>query len=366
MWYSFVDVEIHLENIVKNFLFLQKSCSSLVPVIKADAYGHGLIPVARALTHAGAKAFAVGSVEEGVALRLMPFEGDIISLLGPVEQRDFKLICEYNIIPFVYHFEQIENLGEIAKRQCPVALKFDTGMARLGFTEKDIPRIIDKLRFYSNLELKIVASHLALADSVENDFVLEQVKRFNNICQMLTQAGFKFKKSLANSAGILAWPETYYDFARPGIALYGGNPFWGTNWQEKGVSLRPAMKVRAPLVNVRSLSKGETISYGRTFRAPSDMKVGIVAVGYADNYSRSLSNKGWVVIKDKRCPIIGRVCMQMMAVDITGIQSIERGDMAYLLGGRNVSILPEELAEWWNTISYEVFCVLGQNNRIYV
>jgi alanine racemase len=175
-----------------------------------------------------------------------------------------------------------------------------------------------------------------------------------------------FARVLVNSAGILAYPELHFDGQRPGISLYGSNPFWGTRWEAKGQSLLPAMEVMAPILSVHDLAKGQTISYGRTFTAPRDMQVAIVACGYADNYSRSLSNKGWMLVHGKRAPVIGRVCMQLTAIDITHIPQTRPGDQAYVLGGQGKErILPEELARWWGTITYEVFCLLGQNPREY-
>jgi alanine racemase len=210
-------------------------------------------------------------------------------------------------------------------------------------------------------------SHLAAADEPDSrDFTVEQARRFQRIVSGLRAAGIDCPASLANSAGILAHPDIVRDAPRPGLALYGGNPFHGTAWADKGAALKPAMEAMAPVLSVHDLPEGRSISYGRTFTAPRDMRVAIVAAGYADAFSRSLSNRGQVVLRGRRAPIVGRVCMQMTAVDVTRLEEVEPGDAAYLLGGEGeTAVTPDELAEWWGTIGYEVMCLLGLGGRRY-
>ncbi|MDQ7032094.1 MAG: alanine racemase [Desulfonauticus sp.] len=366
MFYNFIQVKIDLQKIVHNFLFLKQICPQLMPVVKANAYGHGLIAVAKVLAQHDVCSLAVGSVEEGVRLRQSGFSGEIMALLGPVQETDYNFLLEHKIIPFVHHEEQLLKLSELSKDEVvEIVLKFDTGMGRLGFRQDELPKIIDTFTS-SKLHLKYVASHLAVADYPDDPFVLEQKQCFETICSYLKQVGLRFKKSLCNSAAVLGWPELHCDLARPGISLYGVNPFWGSKWSAKGKGLWAAMEVTAPIISVHRLRKGETISYGRTFKAPVDMKVAIVALGYADNYSRHISNKGWLIINGQRCPILGRVCMQMVAVDVSKVK-VGLGDKAVLLGKSGQEVIgPEELALWWGTISYEVFCLLGQNKKVYV
>lgn len=369
IWYNLVKTEVNLKILTQNYLFFKKQAKNPIPVIKADAYGHGLVPVALSLSRAGASAFAVGSVEEGAVLRLAPFEGEIISLLGPVLKEDYELILEHRIIPFVYNFEQLRRLKEVAKQEktkLALALKYDTGMARLGFKLEESSKILQIIQD-SNLNPIYLASHLATSDLVGSEFVLEQKKIFEQIDEFWKSKGFVLKKTLANSAAILAYKDLHYEAQRPGIGLYGSNPFWATKLAPLGEALESAMQVKAPLLHIHSLKKGQSVSYGRTFVAPRDLKVGVVAIGYADNFSRHLSNRGWVQIKGERCPILGRVCMQMIVVDISGVKDLKVGDYAYILGGEGENkILPEEIAKWWKTITYEVFCLLGQNPRYYV
>jgi alanine racemase len=369
IWYNLVKTRINLSKIRANFLFLKTIAPNPIPVIKADAYGHGLAPVATTLAQAGAKILAVGTVDEAMVLREVPFDGEIISLLGPVTKEDYEKIVPHKIMPFIYTWEQMAYLQEYIgnDRQVSIALKFDTGMARLGFTRDDVPKLINKLKSMPHVRVKMVCSHLATADDPETrEFVLAQGKKFDTICLDLHKGGLSFARVLVNSAGLLAYPELHYDGQRPGISLYGSNPFWGTKWEAKGQKLTPAMEVTAPVLSVHDLSRGQSISYGQTFTAPRDMQVALVACGYADNYSRSLSNKGWMLVHGRRAPVIGRVCMQLTAIDISHIPQTRPGDLAYVLGGQGKEkILPEELAKWWGTITYEVFCLLGQNTREY-
>ena len=369
--YNKIQVRIHLKNIVRNYRTLNQKGGCAYPVIKADAYGHGLLETAAALAKAGAHTLAVGTVNEAVSLREAPFNGRILSLLGPVDHKDYEAIAAYGILALAYRSDQLELLRGQAKKQkkpLPVALKFDTGMARLGFGPEDVPELVDRLKAHPELELSMVCSHLATADQpADKKFVLDQGKRFQDIVDELKRAGLRFESSLANSACVLAYPDLLFESQRPGISLYGANPFWGTDWEDKGFKLVPAMEVTAPVLQVHGLRRGTSISYGRAFTADKDMRVGVVAAGYADAYSRGLSNKGIMLLHGKRAPVVGRVCMQLTAVDVTDIPETRAGDRAYLLGGEGEgAIRPEELAHWWGTIPYEVFCMLGLNPREYI
>ena len=228
--------------------------------------------------------------------------------------------------------------------------------------------ICDFFNDNSRLRLKIISSHLAFADDPRMAHqVGEQVEILDGVSRIFAQAGLKHKKSLANSAAILHSPGAWSDIVRPGIALYGGNPFTGTSCEEKGLYLKQAMKVRAPVLSVHNLPKGRGISYGLTFTAPRDMRVAIIGCGYAHNYSRSLSNRAWMLYKDRRLPVIGRVCMQLTAVDASCVPLIKPGDEVFILGGNgNSSIEVHELSAWWKTVSYEVLCLLGKNEKTYI
>ncbi|MBI5519928.1 MAG: alanine racemase [Desulfovibrio sp.] len=370
------EVRIRLAAIRANYRLLCGHGGRVIGVIKADAYGHGLCEVARALAQEGCDTFAIGSVEEGVALRqFLRQEGitaRVIALLGPVDAEDYAPLWEHEIIPFVGSFRQLETLAGQAARMgkaLPVSLKFDTGMARLGFTGADVPRLLERLREAPLVRPVMASSHLATADDPGAvEFVLEQGRRFEDIVSALAQGGYPVEANLANSAGILAHKKLHHQSQRGGIALYGANPFAGTSWEHLGKGLAQAMEVRTKIVSVHPLKKGQSISYGATYRAERDMTVAIVAAGYADAYSRGLSGKGaQMLIGGRRVPQIGRVCMQLCACDVSEVPDARPGDWAVLLGGEGpLAISADELASWWGTISYEVFCLLGMNRRVFI
>ncbi len=370
IWYNHVRARIDLKILENNFRLIAAKAPNPIPVVKSDAYGHGIGPVASLMARCGAETMAIGTVGEGAALRLVPFEGKILSLLGPLLPEEYPMMWEYEIMPFVCREEQLRLIEEEGKRQgrpLDIALAMDTGMGRIGFAPGEIGKVRSRLEHTEFVRLHMVCSHLATADEPESrDFVLHQGNVFTGMCDELAEGGLAFKRCLANSAAIQAYPELAFDAQRPGITLYGSNPFAGTRWEDKAEGLRPAMEVTTRIIAVHDLAKGAPISYGRTFHAPRDMRVAIVGAGYADNYSRSLSNKAEMAVHGLRVPIVGRVCMQMTAVDISRVPSVAPGDTAYLLGGQGENpVTPEDRAGWWGTIPYEVFCLLGQNEREY-
>jgi len=371
-----LEVRIRLAAIRANYRLLCSRGSRVIGVIKADAYGHGLTEVASALAKEGCDSFAVGTVEEGAALRQYltskGLKSRIVVLLGPLEPDDYPLLWEHSLLPFIGSFRQLEALARQAARVgkgLDMSLKFDTGMARLGFGVEDLPRLLDRLREAPLVRPVMASSHLATADQPESvDYLMGQAERFAFIVSALAKSGLSVEANLANSAGILGHPTLHHQSQRAGIALYGANPFGGTSWDHLGRGLTTAMTVRTRIASVHSLPRGCCISYGCTYTAERDMRVAIVAAGYADAYSRSLTGKSaQMLIAGRRAPVIGRVCMQLTACDVTDIPDARPGEWATLLGGEGpLAISPEELASWWGTISYEVFCLLGMNRRVYI
>ena len=371
MFLSSAIITVHLENLRHNLRTLLARHPSLMPVIKADAYGHGIVAVARVLAEEGIRHMAVGSIGEGALLRQEGHTAFLLALMGLAREEDTALAANYDITPLVHNRESLERLlvqSHLTGRQTPltIAVKFDTGMARLGFRVEEAAELADYLRTLKEVQPVLVMSHFAGSDTPAlDDFTHEQARRFHKAAEAVRAVFPDIKTSLTNSPGLLCWPSYAGDLARPGITLYGGNPLHGTDRAKLGMGLLPVMEMAAPVLSVHPVEKGSTVSYGRLYTAPKDIMTAVVGAGYADGYPRSLSMRGSVLIRGKRAPILGRVCMQMCIVDVTNIPDVTPGDTAHLLGGPGpLAIRPEELAEWWGTISYEVFCTLGRNRRV--
>ena len=360
---------------------------SQLAVIKADAYGHGHIPVAEALLEEGATLFASGSVREAVqlrqgiaasssAVRHLPEERRhpaIISLLGLVHREDVFLCAEYGIIPLVHSLEQLSML-EGTERPLAVAVKCNTGMSRLGFNEEELPTAVEGLKKLPWVRPVIALSHLHSADARNGrDTIFAQSAVFARMLSVLRVSWPGAAASLGNSIGTLLARDIADvigpHICRPGLALYGGNPLTGTSLAPLGSGLLPAMAVSTPLLATRILPKDAGIGYGHTHTAPEDSYVGIVAAGYADFFPRSMSGKGVMCVDGVRAPVLGRVSMQMTAVNLSGLpggNGRPRPDVAWIMGGPYPDVVSiEELAHLWGTISYEVLCLLGNNERVY-
>ncbi len=371
IWYNHVRTRICLQALADNYNLIRTRAANLAPVIKSDAYGHGLPEAAGVFLAAGARTMAAGTVGEAAILKDMAHGTEVLSLLGPLDSAEYAYVCERDIVAFVGSTEQLlllEEAGRKAGTTVRVALKFDTGMARLGFDANEATDVADTLDGLKYVRATMVCSHLATADDPEQvEYVQKQGERFARIVETLHARGLAVRASLANSGAIFGHPGLHHDLQRPGIALYGGNPFHGTIWEEKGLGLRQAMQVSSRLVQVRTLAAGQSVSYGRTFTASAGMRIGIVAVGYADNYSRGLSGKAQMLLHGRRVPVLGRVCMQLTAVDLSRVPEAAAGDEVFMLGGDGpAAISADELAAWWGTITYEVFCLLGHNPREYM
>ncbi len=371
--YNKLRVSINLENLRRNYRVYRQLHDNVIPVIKSDAYGHGLAEAARTLEPEGVTTFAVGFVNEAAALRRSGCKTRILALLGPQDEADVEALWEHDVLAAVSHPDQLARVAAAAEKNGPldIGLKFDTGMRRLGFLPGELDAAIDIIKG-SRLTPVMASSHLASADVPERTGDVEgQIAVFESMVARLADAGFAVEANIANSAGALAFDRSRMGSLRQGITLYGGNPFVNTELESLGAEFRPAMEVTAPVMQVHELKKGESISYGWTYTADRDSVVAVIGVGYADNYSRGLSNTGEMLIHGKRAPIRGRVCMQMTAVDVTDHmregRPVAAGDRAFLLGGAGPdAITPGELAGWWGTIDYEVFCLLGMNPREYV
>lgn len=344
---------------------------ALLPVVKADAYGHGLLPVARALAEEGAAYFAVGTVDEGVALRTAGFGQTILVLLGALVPDDAARAVAHGLALVVHNFEGLALAAAHAgaARPLSVAVKLDTGMARLGFTPEELPALASALAAAPGLRPILVLSHLACADMPEKEaFTRRQAALFEDMRHALGAVFRDLPHSLGNSAGLLAYRELAGDLPRPGQALYGGNVLHGTVWEHFGAELEPVMSVSAPVLHVREVAAGQPAGYGSLFTASEPTRLAVLGIGYADGYPRGLSCRGEVTIAGCRVPVRGRVCMGMLLVDATNIPAgeIRVGDTAWIAGGPcKHAVSMRELAAAWGTIPYEAQCLLGRNARVY-
>ncbi|MBO4313037.1 MAG: alanine racemase [Desulfovibrio sp.] len=363
---------IDLSALVRNFARMGEP-ARLMPVIKSDAYGHGLMPVAHALDKAGACRFAVGTVSEAAALRREGFPQFIVPLLGALGEDEWRAAYANRIAAPIRCREDLA----MAAAACPegrtfdVVISLETGMGRLGFSRKEVPALIEALRTRPRLKPVLALSHMACADIPdETDYTTAQQESFARVTEALREAFPQMSRSLNNSAGTMRLPDTAFEICRPGISLYGGNPFTGTEWEDEGDELEWVMSVSAPVLQVRRLKPGQSISYGRIFTAPVEMTIAVVAAGYATGLTRALSNNCDMLVNGRRCPQIGRICMGMSMVDVSAIGHVEAGDTAWIIGGEpqpgQRAVTAQEIAESLGTISYEVLCLMGSTNpRVY-
>lgn len=359
---------IDLSALRRNFLRCGDP-ARLMPVIKADAYGHGLLQVARALEEAGATCFAVGRVDEGCALRDAGHRQPVVSLMPPVGD-EMARAREKDILPIICTFDDLERARAAGskERPLPVTIKVETGMHRLGFREEDTAALVERLRALPEVRPALVLSHCSSSDDPDADaYTIGQVRIFDAMAGALRAAFPGIRRSMFNSAGNLVHDKKEpYELERPGITLYGDNPLKGTSREALGIQQEWVMSLSAPVLQTTVVRKGECVSYGRTFTAPSDMRLAVVSAGYATGVPRILSNRLEVLVHGHRARQVGRVCMSMIMVDITNLPGVAVGDEVWLLGGEpapgETAVTPREWADALGTISYEILCSLGAMN----
>lgn len=313
--------------------------------VKAEGYGHGLVRVAQALD---ADALAVASIEEALTLREAGVTRPILLLEGVFEAVELPLCARHGLAVAVHHPEQARML-ETARLDRPVRiwLKIDTGMHRLGLEPEAAPALFQRVRKCPSVAGNVGwMSHLARADERECDYTLRQLRTFQ-----ATTAGLPGRRSLANSAGILGWPQTHFEWVRPGIMLYGASPFVDSLGPAEG--LRPVMTFHTRLIARRRLRRGEPVGYGGTWVCPEDMEVGVAAVGYGDGYPRHAPSGTPVLLNGREAELIGRVSMDMITLDLRRHPEARVGDPVVLWGE---GLPVERIAQAAGTISYTLLC----------
>ncbi|MFQ5532776.1 MAG: alanine racemase, partial [Candidatus Methylomirabilales bacterium] len=301
----------------------------IMAVVKADAYGHGAGPVARTLIEAGAAWLGVALPEEGMELRRQGLQVPIL-VMGPTPPDQAPLLLEYRLDQMIPHplvAQALSGSSRGSKARVRVHLKIDTGMGRVGIHPAEAASAARAIAGLRGLEFGGVMTHFAAADALDKSHARGQLRRFLEAIREIEGVGVSVPlRHAANSAAILELPEAYLDMVRPGIALYGYPP------SSREPSWDPVLTFQTCVAQIKKMPKGETVSYGCTYEAPRDILVATLPVGYADGFSRLLSNRGEVLIRGRRAPVIGIVCMDMILVDVTDVRGVREGDEVILLG----------------------------------
>lgn len=358
-------VDINLDHLAHNMREVRRVTSSktlISAVIKADGYGHGALYIAQTLLDNGADRFAVATLSEAIQLR-NAFRSTEIMVLGYTPNELIEGSINNDIIQTVYSFEQAEIFNRIAAsldKTLKVHIKLDTGMRRIGMSiSEDTITDILKMSALPNLEIEGIFTHFAVADEIDKTFTIEQVKRFKYVVETLETKGLTIPiKHVSNSAAIIDCPEYNFDMVRAGIMLYGLYPSPDVN--KKAVDLKEAMSLKANIAQVKTIQKGEGVSYGHKYIAPADTQIATIPIGYADGFTRGLTFKAKGIVKGQIKPVVGRICMDQCMVEVDGID-IKAGDTITLFGeadGKTISI--DDYADMLGTINYEIVCMMGK------
>lgn len=379
--------EIDLNAVSHNFRTVKRLTGNrpVIAVVKADAYGHGAAEVAKKLADEGVTFFAVALTGEAIKLREAGICSRILVLFDKGDASDF---FEHQLTPVVHDLPTARIFSREAgkrNRSLDIHVKIDTGMGRLGFHSSEVMKEITAIGKMPNLRITGLMSHFSDSDISDTSYAEKQLKSFHALREsLLKKSGGPFLCHMANSAAILSLNDAHLDAVRPGLILYGHSPFQqslpsggrcrqseigrDTGPRRPNVRLIPAMKVKTVILSLRKMRKGTPVSYGRTFITGRNSVIAVLPVGYADGYNRALTNSMDVLVKGKRAPVVGRVCMDLIMADVTGIQGMKERDEVVLLGrqGRE-EITASEMAGKAGTISYEILTSLGsRSRRIYV
>jgi alanine racemase len=328
--------------------------SRVMAVIKANAYGHGLVPAARAL--AEADGFAVARLGEGLALRAAGLRNRILLLEGVFSAEQLAAAAQAQFELMVHSFEQLALLEALAgATPVTVWLKIDSGMNRLGFRLEEFAAAYARLRGNPHVQAEpTLVTHLASADDRRDPRTRQQLEAFAT-----ATAGLNGARSIANSAGVLAWPAARTDWVRPGLMLYGVSPF--ASGTGAALGLRPAMTLRTEVIAVKNVRAGETVGYGGTWTAPRETRMAVVAAGYGDGYPCNTATGAPVQINGLRAPLVGRVSMDMVTVDVTDLPAVSVGDPVVLWGSE---VPVEEIAAQAGAIPWDLLCGVSQRVQL--
>ena len=336
--------------------------ADLLAVVKANGYGHGMVGVARALAD-DTQLFGVANLEEAIQLRAaLPHP---IKILGPVLPEERSTIAEHGFVPSISTLEEAEDFNRMAPG-APVAVNFkiDTGMGRMGVPETEAVELFKKVSALPQIKIHSVSTHLPVSNE-DAEYTRDELSRFRKIVELFrAEVPGNYKAHVLQSAGVLAFADPVFDIVRGGIMLYGISPL-----PEFQKLLKPVMTWKTRIALVRDMPKGSSISYGRTFITPRQMRVATLSAGYADGYPRHLSNRGAaVLVRGKRCALLGRVTMDLIMIDVSGIEDVDPGEEVVMMGRQgDEEISCAELAEKADTITWEIITRVGSRvPRIFV
>ncbi len=369
---GWLTVEVNSSALTGNMKELRRllaPSTRLMAVVKANAYGHGLLIAARAFLQGGAQVLGVHSWNEADLLRQGDIEAPVV-ILGPTTQTEMVKAAEAGVEITLASVAALENAvaacGEI-KESISVHIKVETGVNRQGFVEEEVSQLADSLKSHSCLEVVGLSSHFAdIEDSTNHDFALAQMQRFEKFRKLLMAEGLEFPNiHMTCSAATLLFPEVHGTLARVGISAYGIWPSKETlvSFRQSGqpkIDLQPALTWKCKISQVREVAAGETVGYGRSWKAMADSRIAILPVGYSDGLPRSLGGRSHVLVKGYRAPLVGRICMNLCMVDVTHVPEVEAGEQAVLLGRQGDEVITAEMmAADLGTIAYEVVCLPG-------
>lgn len=364
-----IDLDALAHN-MKEIRRLVREDALVTAVIKADGYGHGAKKIAQTLLDNGADRFAVAVLDEGIELRQAGFEVPVL-ILGFTDPERAEEVVKYNLDQTVYSWELAEALSKEAARQnkkAKIHIKVDTGMGRIGLQpNNESVNLIKKISELPNVILEGIFTHFAVADTADKRYTEEQYEKFNWIISELQKQNVEFNvRHCGNSATIIDLPDMHMDMVRAGIILYGLAP--SNEVLLKKIDLRQVMSLKVRITHVKEIEAGQSVSYGRKFIASKKSKIASLPIGYADGYTRMLSGKAEALVKGKRVPVVGRICMDQCMIDITGIEDVKVGDEVVLFGRQGKDMIHiDELAEKLGTINYEIVCMISKRvPRVYI
>jgi alanine racemase len=357
-------LEVDLDAIASNIRHIKKRLGKnveLMAIVKADGYGHGAYPVACVVLENGASSLGIAIMEEGIELREKGIKAPIVNLYPEPPDRA-RLIVKHDLEQVVTDLKLVKNLSQEAKKRnkiCNLYIEIDTGLGRYGVPPKNTIALVKEIKRLPNVRLKGILSQFSTADQRKKDFAFHQLAVFKNTLDELQATSNHIPiKSIANSGAVLDLPASYFNHVRVGHLLYGLYPSSETS---ESIRVNPAMSLKSMVMFIKEVEKGTPISYGKTYITQKKAKIATIPLGYADGYSRLLSNKGEVLIHGNRAKVVGRVCMDAFMVDVSYVPNVKVGDEVVVMGRQGKEeITAHDLGEWTGTFAYEIMTRMGK------